>query len=160
MSQNNKAIKRKNESPPSNNSEMVQTKEEQEKPTGMGETEGSNTNKDLGTVALPNGQELPPKSESLPLLVINDLLKVPLRFNIMFLLYNYERMGFTRLQKLLHTTPGNLDHHTKKLIDARWIVDTIVFSPRPLKVFKITQEGKAEFSEYVHQLQKIIKTLE
>ena len=95
----------------------------------------------------------------LPLLVLNDLLKVPLRFNVMFLLYTYDRLGFTRLQKLLHSTPGNLDHHLKKLIKEGWIADAIVFSPRPLKIFKITQRGKDEFSDYVQHLQKVIKNL-
>ena len=99
----------------------------------------------------------PDDEPALPLLVLNDLLKVPLRFNVMFLLYSYDRLGFTRLQKLLHSTPGNLDHHLKKLIAAGWVVDTIIFSPRPLKIFKITQSGKDEFSDYVQHLQKIIK---
>ncbi|MHA1776476.1 MAG: transcriptional regulator [Promethearchaeota archaeon] len=99
------------------------------------------------------------EGNSLPLLVLNDLLKVPIRFNIMFLLYTYERLGFTRLQHLLKCSPGNLNHHLIKLIEAGWIADTIVFSPRPLKIFKITPEGKDEFSDYVQHLQKIIKNL-
>ena len=58
------------------------------------------------------------ESSTIPLLAVHDLLKVPLRFNIMFLLYNYDKLGFTQMQKLLHTTPGNLDHHLKKLKEA------------------------------------------
>ncbi len=33
------------------------------------------------------------EGEALPLLVLNDLLKVPVRFNVMFLLYTYDRLG-------------------------------------------------------------------
>lgn len=95
----------------------------------------------------------------LPLLVLSDVLKAPLRFNIMFLLYNYDSLGFTRLQKLLHSTSGNLDHHLKKLIDTKWIKDTIFFSPRPLKVFKITELGKERFGEHVKNMQKIVEIL-
>ncbi len=73
----------------------------------------------------------PDEKLSLPLLVLNDLLKIPLRFNVMLLLYTYDRLGFTRMQKLLQSTPGNLDHHLKKLIEAGWITDSIVFSPAP-----------------------------
>ncbi|UYP46095.1 hypothetical protein NEF87_002380 [Candidatus Lokiarchaeum ossiferum] len=99
-------------------------------------------------------QEIPPP---LPLFTPNELLKVPLRFNIMFLLFNYSQMGFTELKKLLKCTPGNLDHHLKKLILAGWIEDRITFSPRPLKILRITPKGQEKFSFQIQQLKKIIR---
>jgi len=100
-------------------------------------------------------EELP----SLPLLSLHNLLKVPLRFNIMFLLYNYERLGFTRMQKLLRTTPGNLDHHLKKLKEAGWIADSVFFSPRPLKTYHITPIGTDEFEFQISQLKRVLRHL-
>lgn len=99
-------------------------------------------------------QENPPP---LPLFTPNELLKVPLRFNIMFLLFNYSQMGFTELKKLLKCTPGNLDHHLKKLISAGWIENRIHFSPRPLKILRITLVGQENFSVQIQQLKKILR---
>ncbi|MHA1672211.1 MAG: transcriptional regulator [Promethearchaeota archaeon] len=96
---------------------------------------------------------------SFPLLSMHELLKVPLRFNIMFLLYNYERLGFTRMQKVLNTTPGNLDHHLKKLKEAGWISDSVFFSPRPLKIFQITPFGAGEFDIQIAQFKRVVRKL-
>lgn len=125
----------------------------------MNQREKQKTSKDMNKPEVAPHHQYPEEGAALPLLVLNDLLKVPVRFNIMFLLYTYDRVGFTRLQRLLHSTPGNLDHHLKKLIEAGWIADTIVFSPRPLKLFKITPSGRMEFNDYVQHLHKIIQTL-
>ena len=105
---------------------------------------------------LDNKQE---DDSTLPILIINDVLKAPIRFNIIFLLYNYDHLGFTSLQKLLNLTAGNLDHHLKKLIEKQWIKDFIIFSPRPLKILKITKYGKVKFDDYIQNLKKIIKSL-
>ena len=96
---------------------------------------------------------------SLPLLAVHDLMKVPLRFNIMFLLYNYDKLGFTRMQKLLHTTPGNLDHHLKKLKEAGWVTDSVFFSPRPLKIFQITPFGADEFDLQIRKFKRVLRNL-
>ncbi|MHA1520835.1 MAG: transcriptional regulator [Promethearchaeota archaeon] len=96
-------------------------------------------------------------STNLPLFQPNDLLKVPLRFNIMFLLFNYRQMGFTELRKLLKCTPGNLDHHLKKLLAAGWIEDRIGFSPRPLKFLRITSLGQENINTQIQQLKTLLR---
>ncbi|MHA1611485.1 MAG: transcriptional regulator [Promethearchaeota archaeon] len=96
-------------------------------------------------------------STNLPLFQPNDLLKVPLRFNIMFLLFNYRQMGFTELRKLLKCTPGNLDHHLKKLLAAGWIEDRIGFSPRPLKFLRITSLGQENTNTQIQQLNTLLR---
>ncbi len=97
--------------------------------------------------------------EPLPFLEINDILKVPLRFNIMFLLYNYNHLGFTRLQTFLKSTAGNLDYHLKILKKAGWIIDKVHFSPRPLKFFFITSLGDKGFGQYISRLQDILNSV-
>ncbi len=96
-------------------------------------------------------------SSNLPLFQPNDLLKVPLRFNIMFLLFNYNQMGFTELHKLLKCTPGNLDHHLKKLLAAGWIQDRVAFSPRPLKFLRITPLGQENIRSQIQQLKTLLR---
>ena len=119
--------------------------------------EGKNSTK-VSTKNNQSGEESDELS-SLPLLTVHDLLKVPLRFNIMFLLYNYNKLGFTRMQKLLHTTPGNLDHHLKKLKEAGWVTDSVFFSPRPLKIFQITPFGADEFELQITQFKRVLRKL-
>ncbi len=89
----------------------------------------------------------------------NSLLKAPQRFNIMFLLYNYKRLGFLALKRILHITSGNLDHHMKKLIESEWIIDRIHFSPRPLKIYLITKKGTRAFKKEVKKMKGILDNL-
>jgi DNA-binding transcriptional ArsR family regulator len=49
---------------------------------------------------------------------------------IMLLLYLHKKVGFTELQKLLQLTPGNLDHHLRKLTQAGYIKTTKTLSWR------------------------------
>ena len=78
----------------------------------------------------------------------------------MFLLYNYEKLGFLALQRILKITPGNLDHHLKKLLKINWIKDKIQFSPRPLKIFEITKTGLKAFKKEIKRLKEILDKLE
>ena len=113
---------------------------------------GTENESDLGSLEEKNRD-----STNLPLFQPNDLLKVPLRFNIMFLLFNYRQMGFTELRKLLKCTPGNLDHHLKKLLAAGWIEDRIGFSPRPLKFLRITSLGQEKINTQIQQLKNLLR---
>ncbi|MHA1675510.1 MAG: transcriptional regulator [Promethearchaeota archaeon] len=114
--------------------------------------EGSENEKKLD-----NSMKKKKDSTNLPLFQPNDLLKVPLRFNIMFLLFNYNQMGFTELHKLLKCTPGNLDHHLKKLLAAGWIEDRVAFSPRPLKFLRITPLGQENIRSQIQQLKTLLR---
>ena len=97
--------------------------------------------------------------KSLPLLPKNSLMNDSIRFNILYLLYNFDTLGFSTLWKVLKITSGNLDHHLKKLLAAKTIAESIRFSPRPLKMFKITSEGTIIFQNHIKNLKKMIDPL-
>jgi DNA-binding MarR family transcriptional regulator len=81
------------------------------------------------------------------------------RFSIMFLLYLHRKVGFTELQKLLGLTPGNLDHHIRKLEDAGFLKTRWMLSWRPLKKIEITMEGTQKFREYVIELKELLESI-
>jgi DNA-binding MarR family transcriptional regulator len=94
-----------------------------------------------------------------PLLPKDPLMNDSVRFNIVYLLYNFESLGFTPLQKVLKITSGNLDHHLKKLLAAGVVNDSIRFSPRPLKILRLTPKGKKMFNDHIKNLKQMIDPL-
>ena len=82
------------------------------------------------------------------------------RFTIMFLIYLNKAVGFTELQRLLKLTPGNLDHHIKKLKRASYVKIRKKISWRPLNVVEITQKGIEAFRNYVSDLKEMLKNIE
>ena len=81
------------------------------------------------------------------------------RLTIMLLLYLHKKVGFTELRKLLQLTPGNLDHHIRKLKDAGYLITRHAISWRPLVVIEITQEGANAFREYALTLRTLLETI-
>lgn len=79
------------------------------------------------------------------------------RFTIMLLLYLHKRAGFTELQKLLGLTPGNLDHHVRKLEEVGYVKTRHVLDWRPLKVIEISRTGASAFKEYAVNLRKLLE---
>lgn len=79
------------------------------------------------------------------------------RFTIMFLLYLHKRAGFTELQKLLQLTPGNLDHHVRKLEEVGYVKTRHVLDWRPLKVIEISKTGAHAFRDYAIGLRKLLE---
>ena len=71
------------------------------------------------------------------------------RFIIMFLIYLNKTVGFRELQRLLKLTPGNLDHHIKKLERADYVKIRKKISWRPLNVIEITHKGVEAFKNYI-----------
>ena len=82
------------------------------------------------------------------------------RFSIMFLLYLNRTVAFTELQHLLKLTPGNLDHHIKKLEKANYVIMRKKFSWRPLNVIMITNTGVEAFRSYASYLKKMLKKID
>lgn len=79
------------------------------------------------------------------------------RFSIMLVLSIHRKIGFTELRQLLQFTPGNLDYHTKSLIEAGFVRKyTKLALPRSLTMFAITNEGIDQFQEYTRHLKSII----
>ncbi len=88
-----------------------------------------------------------------------DLFSALPRLTIMLLIYLHKNVGFTELQKLLQLTPGNLDHHVRKLEQAGYVKTRQIFSWRPLKVIEITNEGANTFRDYAIKLKKLLETV-
>ncbi|TFG28371.1 ArsR family transcriptional regulator [Candidatus Thorarchaeota archaeon] len=81
------------------------------------------------------------------------------RFSIMYLLFLKRKIGFIELKELLELTPGNLDHHLKKLEDAGLVKNRRVISWRPLVVVEITTEGSAIFRKYIVKLRSLLEEI-
>jgi len=81
------------------------------------------------------------------------------RFTIMFLIYLNKTVGFTELKRLLKLTPGNLDHHIKKLEKAGYVIVRKKFSWRPLNVVEITHKGAEAFRDYASNLKHMLKDI-
>ena len=79
------------------------------------------------------------------------------RFTIMLLLYLHKRAGFTELQKLLQLTPGNLDHHVRKLEEVGYVKTRHVLDWRPLKVIEISKTGAQAFRDYAVNLRTLLE---
>jgi DNA-binding MarR family transcriptional regulator len=97
------------------------------------------------------------KDERLETLGKDTIFSAQQRFTIMFLLYLHKKAGFTELQKLLHLTPGNLDHHVRRLEEAGYVKTRHVLDWRPLKVIEISKLGSQEFRAYAVNLRKILE---
>lgn len=79
------------------------------------------------------------------------------RFTIMLLLYLHKKAGFTEVQRLLNLTPGNFDHHLRRLEEIGYVRTRHVLDWRPLKVVEITKLGAAEFREYAVNLRHLLE---
>ncbi|MBN2334794.1 transcriptional regulator [Candidatus Bathyarchaeota archaeon] len=77
----------------------------------------------------------------------------------MFLLYLHRRVGFTELQRLLGVTPGNLDHHLRKLVEAGYVKTSHVLDWRPLKVVEITSVGAEAFRDYAAGMRELLEQI-
>jgi DNA-binding MarR family transcriptional regulator len=89
----------------------------------------------------------------------DDVFSTQPRFSIMLLLYFHQKVGFTELQKLLELTPGNLDHHIRKLEGAGFVKTCWMLSWRPLKGIEITKEGAQKFREYAIKLKELLESI-
>ena len=73
-------------------------------------------------------------TEPLEILEKEEIFSAPPRLTIMLLLYLHRKTGFTEMQKLLQLTPGNLDHHIRKLKQFGYVITRKAFSWRPLTI--------------------------
>ncbi|MGY5859355.1 MAG: transcriptional regulator [Candidatus Thorarchaeota archaeon] len=81
------------------------------------------------------------------------------RFSIMYLLFLKRKIGFIELKELLDLTPGNLDHHIKKLEDIGFVHSRRIISWRPLVVITITPSGVSSFREYIVKLKGLLSNI-
>ena len=91
----------------------------------------------------------------------DKLFSPSIRLTIMILLLTHKKINFTELQKLLSLTPGNLDHHLKKLEKANYIKTYKKLSSwrKPLTQIKITPTGKQSFENYLKNFRDILNKI-
>ncbi len=77
----------------------------------------------------------------------------------MYLLFLKRKIGFIELKKLLGLTPGNLDHHMKKLEELNLIHSHRMLSWRPLVVLEITAHGSDIFRAYIVKMKALLKEI-
>jgi len=71
-----------------------------------------------------------------------------------------ERLTFTDLKRLLHTTDGNLSVHARKLEDAQYISVEKTFAARlPRTEYRLTASGRRAFEKYLAHMEALIKAV-
>lgn len=81
---------------------------------------------------------------------IDRTIHEPARLLILIYLYSVEKADFTFLRTQTGMTQGNLSSHLNKLENAGYILLEKSFrNKRPLTMIRISEDGKAAFSEYV-----------
>ena len=76
-------------------------------------------------------------------LSLDRLIHERLRLGIVSALSVNERLTFTDLKRLLHTTDGNLSVHARKLEDAQYIAVEKTFEARlPRTEYRLTAAGR------------------
>lgn len=81
------------------------------------------------------------------------------RFSIMYLLFLKRKIGFIELKQLLKLTPGNLDHHLRKLEGSNLIRSRRMLSWKPLVVIEITPSGLEVFRVYITKLKGFLEKI-
>ncbi len=89
---------------------------------------------------------------------LDRLVHERVRLGILSALAASESLSFTALKHLLDLTDGNLSVHARKLEDAGYIACDKYFDDRtPRTEFKLTEEGRAALTDYLDQMEAIIK---
>ncbi len=89
---------------------------------------------------------------------IDDVIHSRIRLAIMSALIATEEIEFTALRSLLKATDGNLSANLKKLEEAGYIqVKKEFISRKPVSSYSLTEEGKKAFSNYIENLEKLIR---
>lgn len=92
---------------------------------------------------------------------LHEIFSFSVRFNIMLILHVHMKIGFTKLQKLLNLTSGNLIHHLSKLSENGFITTKkMLLSTRPTSIIHITEKGKESFTLYLTQFKDILDDIE
>ena len=90
-------------------------------------------------------------------LALDRLIHERLRLGIVSALAVNERLTFTELKQLLHTTDGNLSVHARKLEEAAYISCDKTFEDRmPRTEYRLTSSGRRAFDKYLAHMEAII----
>jgi DNA-binding HxlR family transcriptional regulator len=89
---------------------------------------------------------------------IDDVIHSRIRTAIMAVLVSVEEAEFTFIRNKINATDGNLSVHLKKLEEHKYIsVKKEFIERKPMTKYKITDEGRRAFEEYIKKLESIIK---
>jgi len=93
-------------------------------------------------------------------LSLDRLIHERLRLGIVSALSVNERLTFSDLKRLLHTTDGNLSVHARKLEDAQYIAVEKSFEARlPRTEYRLTAAGRRAFEKYLAHMEALIKAV-
>jgi DNA-binding MarR family transcriptional regulator len=91
---------------------------------------------------------------------LDRLIHERLRLGIVSALSVNERLTFSDLKRLLHTTDGNLSVHARKLEDAQYIAVEKSFEARlPRTEYRLTAAGRRAFEKYLAHMEALIKAV-
>jgi DNA-binding PadR family transcriptional regulator len=92
------------------------------------------------------------------LLHLDAVIHAPMRLAILSILITVENAQFTFLKESTGATDGNLSTHLAKLEDHGFITIRKFFAgKKPQTRCAITEKGRAAFTEYLEQLEHIVK---
>ena len=90
-------------------------------------------------------------------LALDRLIHERLRLGIVSALAVNERLTFSELKQLLHTTDGNLSVHARKLEEAAYITcDKTCEDRMPRTEYRLTSSGRRAFDKYLAHMEAII----
>jgi DNA-binding HxlR family transcriptional regulator len=93
-------------------------------------------------------------------LSLDRLIHERLRLGIVSALSVNERLTFSDLKRLLHTTDGNLSVHARKLEDAQYIACEKTFEARlPRTEYRLTAAGRRAFEKYLAHMEALIRAV-
>jgi DNA-binding MarR family transcriptional regulator len=113
----------------------------------------------LGRRAEPARQASPADRQSAKTtpLALDRLIHERLRLGIVSALAVNDRLTFSDLKRLLHTTDGNLSVHARKLELASYIACDKTFEDRmPRTEYRLTPSGRRAFDKYLAHMEAII----
>ena len=89
---------------------------------------------------------------------LDPLIHVPTRLAILSVLITVEEANFTFLKEAIGTTDGNLSVHLTKLEAHDLItIQKSFLGKKPLTTCAITQKGRKAFTEYLEQMEQILR---
>lgn len=69
-----------------------------------------------------------------------------------------DRLAFTKLQRLLEMTAGNLSTHLRKLEDAQYVaVDKLFEGRSPVTYLALSKRGRRAFETYTESLEALLR---
>lgn len=88
---------------------------------------------------------------------LDELIHSRIRLAALSLLVGLDEADFTHLRDQVETTDGNLTTHMRRLEEAG-LVEKIKHrtGSRPITTYKITDEGRRAFADYVERLERML----